>query len=252
MKPWGLQVLVSPWTFSSIFHRGNETPERIIGHVWFVSLYMAVLPVYPWPPSTAGDVPELTVHSCILICSCEPSQRSPHSDILVYGNLLAVRVEHWRVVIEVRDVDLNVCGVPVGRVWVVHIHRQVKEGIHKSIIVHRLKKQNKITLNLTSGLFTYNLYISYIVSEIISSDLHESQELKFWCKKHGFPQLRIRLASLYISLVNCFYVICTFHCHPHIFIVKVNRGELSLKITGDTRTRKTLRTPVLVAATLDM
>ena len=36
-----------------------------------------------------------------------------------------------------------------------------------------------------------------ILSEIISSDLDESQEAIFWCKKRGFPPFSGRLASLY-------------------------------------------------------
>ena len=37
------------------------------------------------------------------------------------------------------------------------------------------------------------------MSEIISSDLDESQESIFWCKKSGFPPFGRRLASLYTN-----------------------------------------------------
>ena len=40
------------------------------------------------------------------------------------------------------------------------------------------------------------------MSEITSSDLDESQESIFWCKKSGFPPFGGRLASLSMPLVN--------------------------------------------------
>ena len=38
-----------------------------------------------------------------------------------------------------------------------------------------------------------------ILSEIISSDLDESKESIFWCRKRGFPPFGRRLASLFLK-----------------------------------------------------
>ena len=48
-----------------------------------------------------------------------------------------------------------------------------------------------------------------IVSEIFSSDLDESQESIFWCKKSGFPPFGGRLASL-----------CKMEEMPNFFLMK--------------------------------
>ena len=47
---------------------------------------------------------------------------------------------------------------------------------------------------------------SEILSEMISSDLDESRESIFWCKKHGFPQFGKRSSSLNVTKKRLFTI----------------------------------------------
>ena len=82
---------------------------------------------------------KLLVNSGVFIRGAKPMQRCAERHVLEYRQFFAGRHEHGRVVVIVRDPDLDVRCVNVCQFVILNVYCKVEERINKRVKVDRLK-----------------------------------------------------------------------------------------------------------------
>ena len=81
---------------------------------------------------------ELSVDAHVDVAGCESCERCENCDVLEHDDLLRTRVELWRVVVIIGDLDLDVRHVDVTHVGVAHVDGEVEERPIELLKVNRL------------------------------------------------------------------------------------------------------------------